>query len=135
MVEQADTKDIDVTKEDWDVLGRCVMDKSGGKFSDTQDVARVAVALAIQAGAKPKTRNKGERKAPTWWSKSGFDPDGHIRDVVELLYPDVTMPYRYIAQLIHEGVPLLETHLDRDGSFNLEKILTSMTKPLTGKNT
>lgn len=69
-------------------------------FKDKMHAAKFAMALAIKSGAKIKhTENPS-----TSWHFGSFDPEGQIKQVISILYPECETPYRAIESLIDTGL-------------------------------
>jgi len=83
-----------------------------GWFADGQEIARFALAYAIDAGIE-----EGETKeVETRWSMGTFDSTGELREIVTALYPDVNMPVRFMQHLVNEGLTLIHEVAGRTGA-------------------
>lgn len=75
-----------------------------GWFKDGMDIAKLAVAVAINSGVKP---DKAEG-AETIWNVGSFDSRGELKDLVSVLFPDTrNTPYRAIEHFMNVGMRIL----------------------------
>jgi hypothetical protein len=114
----ADKEQIGLT-----AAGAAVMDRvlATGYFAGKDDVAKLAIALAVQS----EVPAEGVRGAETTWHTKGLDSDGDLRTAVSLAYPKVTEPYRVIEGLIDIGLQLIGEHIERRGELVLPELLGS----------
>lgn len=92
-----DKKTIGITGSNLAALQRLV---ESGRFASELDAARFALAHAIDSGAK-EGRVEG---ADTKWNVGSVDPDGHLRSLLNALYPSAGAPYRLMEFLMNEGL-------------------------------
>lgn len=113
----ADKEQIGLT-----TAGDAIMDRvlATGYFTGKDDIAKLAIALAMQPGASVE----GVKGAATTWHTKGLDSTGEIKTAVELLYPHVTEPYRAVEGLIDVGLRILGEHMDSRGELVLSDLLT-----------
>jgi hypothetical protein len=74
-----------------------------GWFKEGQDIARLALALAVRAGHPSGVTADTE----TRWTAGLFDKTGEIRVVLAALYPECRTPVRLMEHLVNEGLKLL----------------------------
>lgn len=112
----ADKEQIGLTS-----AGSVIMDRvlATGYFTGKDDVAKLAIALAMQPGANVE----GAKGAETTWHTKGLDSTGELRTAVELLYPHVTEPYRAIEGLIDAGLRMIGEHIERRGELVLSELV------------
>ncbi len=96
-----DKKTIGVTSANAAILADLL---SQGHFASEIDAAKFAMAYAVRQGVKPGTTDG----AGTKWNVGSVDPDGSLRAVVEILFPeDRGEPYRLFEHLLNEGLSKL----------------------------
>lgn len=78
-----------------------------GWFDDQQDVARLALALAIRA----KSLEGEAVDTDTRWGAGGFDSSGEIRSIVLAHYPSCQAPVRLMEHLVDVGLRLIDDKL------------------------
>ena len=114
-----DKNTIGVTQENREFL-ELVIER--GLFNDQMDAAKLGLALAIRQGISP-----GEATGiDTKWNVGSFDKDGHLRNVVSAIFPNVSTPYRLAEYLINEGLIILRRHLVDNPSLDIEKLQGDM---------
>lgn len=92
-----------------------------GLFAGKDDVARLAAALAIDAG------DAGDpvRGAETTWHTKGIDSTGELRTAVRLAYPGTEEPYRLLENLIDAGLRRMDQHLATRGELVIPELLSA----------
>lgn len=101
--------------------GSAIMERvlTTGLFAGKDDVARLAAALAIDAGDP----GESARGAETTWHTRGIDSTGELRTAVRLAYPGTEEPYRMLENLIDAGLRRIGQHLDTRGEIVLPDLL------------
>lgn len=106
--------------------GSAVMERvlGTGLFAGKDDVARLAAALALDAGdpAEPA------RGAETTWHTKGIDSTGELRAAIRLAYPGTEEPYRILENLIDAGLRRIGQHLDNRGEVVLPELLQASSR-------
>jgi len=109
-----DRKTIGLTKGTRSILDH-IMHKDW--FKDRSDVAKFALAVAVNAGVKP-----GETEgAETVWSTTIIEPE--LRDTVRVLFPDAEMPYKAAESLINAGLEIIGKHMEERGDLVLAELM------------
>jgi hypothetical protein len=112
----ADKEQIGLTPAGNSIMRRVL---ASGFFAGKNDVARLAAALAMDAG-HPAAAVKG---TDTTWHTKGLDSTGELQTAVMLNYPGTTEPYRMLEGLIDAGLRRIEQHLDSRGEIVLPELL------------
>jgi hypothetical protein len=100
-----DRQSVGLTTSSKEVLDR-IMDR--GWFQDGQDVARLALALAVRG----KLKEGQTSEVVTAWNAGLFDPTGEIRALLAVTYPENKTPVRLMEHLVNEGLSLIRSRLD-----------------------
>lgn len=112
----ADKNTIGVTPKAQKILDQMSEDKA---FADQMDAAKFAMSIAIRRGAKP-----GEvTGAGTKWNVGSFDPNGELRNLLPILYPDLKTPYRALESLIDSGLQIVAQEHLKGSTFDLAATL------------
>jgi Arc/MetJ-type ribon-helix-helix transcriptional regulator len=93
----ADKKTIGLTSSNKEIVELLL---NQGLFKEQIDVARFAMALAIN----DETEAEEMEGAETVWNVGSFDPDGELRNLIPILYPNTKNPYKLIEFLVNIGV-------------------------------
>jgi hypothetical protein len=110
---------IGVTPENDQVVSRLI---ELGLFDKDFDVAKFAMGLAV-------SRDMPLADVPgvgTKWNIGSFDRDGQLRNLLLMLYPDASEPYRTIENLINVGLQYLSKEWAGRGEMNA-RVLLSLT--------
>ena len=112
----ADKNTIGVTPKAQKILDQMSQDKP---FADQMDAAKFAMSIAIRRAAKP-----GEvTGAGTKWNVGSFDPDGELRNLLPIIYPDLKTPYRALESLIDSGLEIIAREYLKGGQFDIAHVL------------
>jgi hypothetical protein len=91
-------------------------------FADQMDTAKFAMSIAIRRGAKP-----GEvTGVGTKWNVGSFDPDGQLRNLLPIIYPDLKTPYRALESLIDASLHIVAQEHLKGGTFDIAAALKSL---------
>ena len=113
----SDKKTLGPIAENWPIIDSMV---DSGLFAEQQDAAKFAMSLAIREGLEVKDIGGGETK----WNVGTFDPDNSLRDLIELVFPEVEEPYRHAERLFNLGLQYIGQKIDeRGGAFPRELII------------
>jgi hypothetical protein len=88
-------------------------------FKDGISAAKYVMAIAINAGVKPKSAEG----VGTVWNVGSFDVDGELKNLIPILYPGTTAPYRVVEDLINTGFKLLGKELKKNPNFQPTDVL------------
>jgi len=88
-----------------------------GWFNEQMDAARFAMSIAIDDSTEPDEIEGAE----TVWNVGSFDTDGELRNIIPILYPDITTPYRLIEYLINVGLEKIGEKI-KDPSFEFSSL-------------
>jgi hypothetical protein len=114
-----DKNTIGVTPKAQKILDQMSEDRV---FADQMDAAKLAMSVAIRRRAKP-----GEvAGAGTKWNVGSFDPEGYLRQLMPILFPDNHTPYRVVESLIDSGLEIIARHYLKEGSFDLVPLLKDL---------
>ncbi|MFO0884815.1 MAG: hypothetical protein U0894_11625 [Pirellulales bacterium] len=89
-----------------------------GCFKDMIDAAKFALSIAIREGDAP-TSVEG---ANTIWNVGSFDSDGHLRQLLPVLFAGCDAPYRSTESLIDKGLMRLSRLIDA-GDFDVIRLI------------
>lgn len=92
-----DKKTIGILSENLTALQELV---ESGNFSSEIDAAKFAMAHAIKSGVTASTSDGSDTK----WNVGTVDPDGKLREMLGIFYPNVTEPYRLLEFLMNTGL-------------------------------
>jgi hypothetical protein len=96
-----------------------------GLFSDQMEAAKLGIALAIRNAVAPGEASGVDTK----WNVGSFDRDGHVRSVLNVLYPEIATPYRLAEHFINEGLGLLRPLVEADPNLDILKLQESLGAP------
>jgi hypothetical protein len=111
-----DKNTIGVTPKAQKILDQMSEDKA---FADQMDAAKFAMSIAIRRGAKVGEVNG----AGTKWNVGSFDPNGDLRNLLPIIYPDLKTPYRGLESLIDSGLQIVAQDYLKGGKFDLATAL------------
>ncbi len=115
-----DRKTIGLTKRTRGILDKIV---EKDRFKLGSDVAKFALAVAVNAGIKPGDVDGAE----TVWSTTIIEPE--LRETVRVLFPDAEMPYRAIESLINAGLEIVGKHMEERGDLVLTELMPTRPAP------
>jgi hypothetical protein len=111
----ADKNTIGVTQENREFLELVI---EQGLFSDQMDAAKLGMTLAIRRGIHPGEATGVDTK----WNVGSFDKDGHLRDVLRAIYPEISTPIRLAEYLVNEGLVILRKQMMENPGLDIEKL-------------
>jgi hypothetical protein len=115
----AEKNTIGVTQENREFLERVI---EQGLFSDQMDAAKLGITLAIRRGIRPGEATGVDTK----WNVGSFDKDGHLRDVLRAIYPEISTPVRLAEYLVNEGLVILRKQMVENPGLDIEKLLNDV---------
>ncbi|HZC81941.1 MAG TPA: hypothetical protein VE222_09550 [Nitrospiraceae bacterium] len=115
-----DRKTIGLTKNAREILDRIV---ERDRFKLGSDVAKFALAVAVNAGIKPGNVDGAE----TVWSTTIIESE--LRETVQVLFPEADMPYRAIESLINAGLEIIGKHMEDRGDLVLTDLMPPRPAP------
>jgi len=77
-------------------------------FKEKLDAAKFAMSVAIKSDVIPSQAEK----AGTIWNVGSFDPQGELRQLIGVFYPECETPYRAIEHLIDAGLKIIDQQRD-----------------------
>jgi hypothetical protein len=77
------------------------------------------MAVAINSGAEPRSAEG----AGTIWNVGSFDTESELKNLITILFPDTTTPYRLVEDLINSGFKMLGDELRRKADMNPVELL------------
>ncbi len=86
-----------------------------GIFKEENHAAKFAMSVAIKSGVKPDTEKGG---GETKWNIGGFDKEGHIRGIIQALFPQVEEPVRAIEYFINKGFEIIDQKIGLSTSID-----------------
>jgi len=94
-------------------------------FKDQIDAAKFAMSLAINSGIG----DGPAEGADTTWNIGSFDPNGELRTLIPLLFPNIDTPYRLIEYLINAGLKIIGTQLANNKDIVFQDIVRKGLQP------
>lgn len=114
----SDKKTIGLTEANKAVIETMTIEREW--FRDQLDAAKFAMALAINVGIEPGTAEG----TGTVWNVGSFDPEGELRELMHIIYPDVDAPYRLVEHLLNIGLEIIGERLAENPYTNLVELMT-----------
>lgn len=87
-------------------------------FKSQIDAAKFAMAIAIKNQIEPNEFSG----TSTIWNQGSFDPNGEIRELIRVLFPETETPYRLVEFYINTGLNIVDS-LMKGNDLPLEQIL------------
>lgn len=109
-----DKKTIGLTSRGEEVMQEIM---SLNYFKDMIDAAKFAMSLAINLNSQPRQLEG----ASTIWNIGSFDPEGELRQLIPVFYPDCTNPYRAVEYLINVGLTNIHEKIE-SSTLNIAEI-------------
>ncbi len=108
---------------------RAIMEEifAKGLFHDQKDIAKFAMAFAINQGIPPgNVEGSG-----TVWNTGSLDEGSEIRNLILTLFPGNDAPYRMMEGLINAGLSAIAEVMKSDPSLELMDLMTMRPKDTT----
>lgn len=114
---ESDKKTIGLTPSSREVVDDLI---NRGWFKEGIDVAKFAMALAIKMGMQPGKVDGAE----TVWNVGSFDPDGELKTLIPILYPESETPYRAVEFFFNKGLEQIGHKLKDNEYLELTDLMT-----------
>lgn len=111
-----DKKTIGLTADNQRVMEHLVERKL---FKDGIAAAKFAMAVAINSGSELRSAEG----AGTIWNVGSFDTENELKNLITVLFPDTTTPYRLVEDLINSGFKMIGRELARKADMNPVELL------------
>ncbi|MCX7020637.1 MAG: hypothetical protein NTY46_16935 [Candidatus Sumerlaeota bacterium] len=111
-----DKKTIGMTSKNKGVMEQM---ESMGLFKDQMDIAKFAMSVAINSGVLPGNVEGAE----TVWNVGSFDPEGKLKDLIPLIFPETSEQYRTVESLLNAGLEIIGKKIAHGEQFDLVEMM------------